>query len=104
MSIPAPRVGGRTHVGSGGGAEAEMDALARLIQRAMTRRGVSAEVVAARTGIRTPRIKAFAEDGAAGPVRPTEEELDALALMLSLPAGELLAAGGRDVRRAGATS
>ncbi|MFH9656914.1 XRE family transcriptional regulator [Streptomyces sp. NPDC017248] len=74
-----------------------MDALARLIQKAMHRKRMSAEAVALRTGIRTPRVKAFAEDGAEGPVRPTEEELTALARMLSLPATEVLvAARGTD--------
>ncbi|WP_231904934.1 XRE family transcriptional regulator [Streptantibioticus cattleyicolor] len=63
----------------------------------MSRRGLSAEAVAARTGIRTPRIKAFGEDGATGPVRPTEEELSALATLLSLPTAEVLVAAGTHV-------
>ncbi|MFD0544772.1 helix-turn-helix transcriptional regulator [Streptomyces mexicanus] len=68
-----------------------MDALARLIQKAMRHNGMSAERLAVLTGIRAPRVKAFAEDGANGPVRPTDEELVALATKLSLPTSEVLA-------------
>ncbi|PZG75311.1 hypothetical protein C1I97_37465 [Streptomyces sp. NTH33] len=42
--------------------------------------------------IRAPRIKAFIEDGAEGPIRPTPEELAELATTLSLPLHEVLAA------------
>lgn len=82
-----------------------MDALAQLIQQAMRRQHMSAEAIAVGTGIRTPRIKAFAEDGAMGPVRPTEEELTALAAMLSMRTADVLvAAYATGPSRVGATS
>ncbi|MBL1103486.1 XRE family transcriptional regulator [Streptomyces sp. 5-8] len=59
--------------------------LAELLADAMRRQHLSAEALAYATGIRAPRIKAFAEDGAEGPIRPTREELTELARALSLP-------------------
>lgn len=59
--------------------------LSQLLQQTMRRRHLNAQALAARTGIRTPRIRVFAEDGAHGPVRPTEEELVELAEALALP-------------------
>lgn len=60
--------------------------LSQLLQQTMRRRHLTPQAIADRTGIRTPRIRAFAEDGADGPVRPTEEELAELATALALPA------------------
>ncbi|WP_251070968.1 helix-turn-helix transcriptional regulator [Streptomyces sp. ISL-96] len=56
----------------------------------MHRRHLTAQALAERTGIRTPRIRAFAQDGASGPVRPTEQELAELADALGLPLSEVL--------------
>lgn len=63
-----------------------MDDLSQLLQQTMRRRHLTAQAIADKTGIRTPRIRAFAEDGAEGPVRPTDEELAELAGALALPA------------------
>ncbi|MGW7272751.1 XRE family transcriptional regulator [Streptomyces sp. NPDC054864] len=63
-----------------------MDDLSQLLQQTMRRRHLTPQAIADKTGIRTPRIRAFAEDGADGPVRPTEEELAELAGALALPA------------------
>ncbi len=62
-----------------------MAKLSQLLQQTMRRRRLNAQALADRTGIRTPRIRVFAEDGARGPVRPTEEELAELAEALALP-------------------
>ncbi|MEU7658317.1 hypothetical protein [Streptomyces lincolnensis] len=62
-----------------------MAELSQLLQQTMRRRRLNAQALAARTGIRTPRIRVFAEDGARGPVRPTEQELAELAEALGLP-------------------
>ncbi|MFD9426905.1 MULTISPECIES: hypothetical protein [unclassified Streptomyces] len=62
-----------------------MDDLSQLLQQTMRRRHLTPQAVADKTGIRTPRIRAFAEDGAEGPIRPTEEELSELAGALALP-------------------
>ncbi|MEU2930658.1 XRE family transcriptional regulator [Streptomyces sp. NPDC007251] len=67
-----------------------MDDLARLIQHTMRRRHLTAQAVAEQTGIRTPRVKAFAEDGANGPIHPTDDELRELARTLSLPLSAVL--------------
>ncbi|WP_078965950.1 helix-turn-helix domain-containing protein [Streptomyces aureocirculatus] len=64
--------------------------LGELLQVAMRRRHLSAETLASRTGIRTPRIKVFAQDGARGPVPPTEQELAEIATALGLPLTEVL--------------
>ncbi|MDX6364068.1 XRE family transcriptional regulator [Streptomyces sp. NPDC058274] len=69
-----------------------MDDLSELLQRTMRRRHVTAQGLADRTGIRTPRIRAFAEDGNHGPVQPTEQELVELAAALALPPPDVLAA------------
>ncbi|MFE9813072.1 helix-turn-helix domain-containing protein [Streptomyces sp. NPDC005548] len=69
-----------------------MVALEELLQTSMRRRRLSPQALAEQTGIRTPRIKAFAQDGAGGPVRPTEQELAELARALALPLSDLLAA------------
>ncbi|MEE4544063.1 XRE family transcriptional regulator [Streptomyces sp. V4-01] len=68
--------------------------LAQLLQRTMRRREVTAECLAEVTGIRTPRIRAFAEDGASGPVWPTELELAELAGALGLPLPDVYEAAG----------
>ncbi|OSZ56741.1 hypothetical protein OQI_31275 [Streptomyces pharetrae CZA14] len=75
--------------------------LSQLMQQTMRRRRVSSEALAERTGIRTPRIRAFLEDGAAGPVRPTHDELAELAAALVLPLPDVLAAAGIHRRLAG---
>ncbi|MBT2389212.1 helix-turn-helix domain-containing protein [Streptomyces maoxianensis] len=62
-----------------------MTDLSQLLQQAMRRHHLTPQAVADKTGIRTPRIRAFAEDGAEGPIRPTEEELAELADALALP-------------------
>ncbi len=67
-----------------------MDELGELLRVGMRRRHVTPQMLADRTGIRTPRIRAFTEDGAGGPVRPTEEELVELADALSLPRLDVL--------------
>ncbi|MGW7467014.1 XRE family transcriptional regulator [Streptomyces xantholiticus] len=67
-----------------------MAELGELLQTTMRRRYLSAQALADRTGIRTPRIRAFAMDGAGGPVHPTEEELVELAGALGLPLPEVL--------------
>ncbi|WP_138897578.1 helix-turn-helix domain-containing protein [Streptomyces chryseus] len=66
--------------------------LGKLLQVSMHRRHVTAQALAQRTGIRTPRIRAFVEDGADGPVHPTEQELAELADALGLPLREVLQA------------
>ncbi|WP_318199380.1 XRE family transcriptional regulator [Streptomyces sp. SCL15-4] len=77
--------------------------LAELLAHALRRQRLSAEAIAYTTGIRAPRVKAFIEDGADGPIRPTREELTELARALSLPLPEVLAAsrGRRTVVHAG---
>ncbi|GGT56967.1 hypothetical protein GCM10010271_70830 [Streptomyces kurssanovii] len=67
-----------------------MAELGELLQTTMRRRRLSAQALADRTGIRTPRIKAFATDGAGGPVHPTEQELAELAGALGLPLPQVL--------------
>ena len=62
-----------------------MAELSQLLQQTMRRRHLNAQDLADRTGIRTPRIRVFAQDGATGPVRPTPEELAELAEALALP-------------------
>ncbi|MFJ7073446.1 XRE family transcriptional regulator [Streptomyces sp. NPDC098781] len=62
-----------------------MAELSQLLRQTMQRRHLDAQALADRTGIRTPRIRVFAEDGARGPIRPTEEELAELAEALALP-------------------
>lgn len=68
--------------------------LSQLLQQTMRRRQVTAEGLAEMTGIRTPRIRTFVEDGANGPVRPTEQELAELAAALALPLPDVLEAAG----------
>ncbi|MDQ0846543.1 MULTISPECIES: XRE family transcriptional regulator [unclassified Streptomyces] len=64
--------------------------LSQLLQQGMRRRHLNAQALAERTGIRTPRIRVFAEDGARGPVHPTQAELVELATALALPLSEVL--------------
>ncbi|MFF8534427.1 XRE family transcriptional regulator [Streptomyces sp. SAS_267] len=64
--------------------------LSQLLQQGMHRRHLNAQTLAARTGIRTPRIRVFAQEGAGGPVHPTQEELAELAAALALPLSEVL--------------
>ncbi|GGW16571.1 hypothetical protein GCM10018980_19890 [Streptomyces capoamus] len=64
--------------------------LAELLADAMRRHHLSAEALAYATGIRTPRIRAFIEDGTDGPVRPTRQEVTELATALALPLHEVL--------------
>ncbi|GGT03153.1 XRE family transcriptional regulator [Streptomyces cinerochromogenes] len=64
--------------------------LAELLVDAMRRHHLSAEALAYATGIRTPRIRAFIEDGTEGPVRPTPKEVTELATALALPLHEVL--------------
>ncbi|MFE7776206.1 helix-turn-helix domain-containing protein [Streptomyces sp. NPDC057445] len=64
--------------------------LGELLQTTMRRRHLSAQALADRTGIRTPRIRAFAMDGADRPVHPTGQELAELASALGLPLPEVL--------------
>ncbi|MEW2086772.1 helix-turn-helix transcriptional regulator [Streptomyces sp. NPDC005283] len=66
--------------------------LRELLQTTMRRRHLTAQALADRTGIRTPRIRTFAMDGAGGPVHPTEQELAELADALGLPLPEVLSA------------
>ncbi|MFH8486737.1 XRE family transcriptional regulator [Streptomyces longisporoflavus] len=63
-----------------------MDDLSQLLQQTMRRRHLTPQAIADKTGIRTPRIRAFAQDGAEGPIRPTDAELTELAGALALPA------------------
>ncbi|MEW2287355.1 XRE family transcriptional regulator [Streptomyces sp. NPDC047841] len=72
--------------------------LAELLADAMRRQCLSCEALAHAAAIRAPRIKAFVEDGAEGPIRPTPEELTELAQALSLPLPDVLAAAGQDRR------
>jgi transcriptional regulator with XRE-family HTH domain len=67
-----------------------MHDLAELLRDAMHRKHLSTEAVAYATGIRTPRIKAFLEDGTAGPVRPTPAELTELSQALALPQADIV--------------
>ncbi|MCT9081340.1 XRE family transcriptional regulator [Streptomyces fulvoviolaceus] len=62
-----------------------MAELSQLLQQTMRRRRLNAQALADRTGIRTPRIRVFTEDGARGPVRSTEAEPAELAEALALP-------------------
>ncbi|WP_405724594.1 XRE family transcriptional regulator [Streptomyces sp. NBC_00028] len=66
--------------------------LTELLADAMRDQHLSTEALAYETGIRVPRIKAFVEDGAAGPIHPTSEELAELAQVLSLPLPDVVAA------------
>ncbi|WP_030722995.1 helix-turn-helix domain-containing protein [Streptomyces sp. NRRL F-2580] len=64
--------------------------LSHVLEAAMRRRHLSVQALADRTGIRAPRIKVFVQDGTAGPVHPTEQELRELAHALDLPLTEVL--------------
>jgi transcriptional regulator with XRE-family HTH domain len=64
--------------------------LSHVLKAAMRRRHLSVQGLADRTGIRTPRVRVFVQDGAGGPVPPTEQELRELAEALDLPLTELL--------------
>ncbi|MCY0943300.1 MULTISPECIES: XRE family transcriptional regulator [Streptomyces] len=64
--------------------------LSEVLQAGMRRRHLSVERLANLTGIRTPRVRVFVEDGAGGPVHPTEQELRELAHALALPLTEVL--------------
>lgn len=70
--------------------------LAELLADAMREQHLSIEAVAYATGIRAPRIKAFSEDGAAGPIQPTSDELTELAQVLRLPLGVVQTASRSD--------
>jgi transcriptional regulator with XRE-family HTH domain len=74
-----------------------MDDLSQLLQQTMRRRHLTPQAIADKTGIRSPRIRAFAEDGAEGPVRPTDEELTELAGALALPLSAVMTAGRPEV-------
>ncbi|GHD54176.1 XRE family transcriptional regulator [Streptomyces galbus] len=78
--------------------------LAQLLASAMHRRRLSVEALALATGIRTPRIKAFLEDGTDGPVHPTAQELKELADTLALPAESVTQEAHRAVAAAGQRS
>ncbi|MGR8006961.1 XRE family transcriptional regulator [Streptomyces hypolithicus] len=73
--------------------------LGELLRNTMRRRHLTAQALADRTGIRTPRIRVFAEDGALGPIAPTEQELAELAAALALPLSVVL-----DAAHAGASA
>ncbi|MET9116697.1 XRE family transcriptional regulator [Streptomyces longwoodensis] len=75
--------------------------LAQLLASAMRRHHLSVEALALATGIRTPRIKAFLEDGTDGPVHPTVQELRKLADTLALPAESVTQGAQRTVAAAG---
>ncbi|MFF3675818.1 XRE family transcriptional regulator [Streptomyces sp. NPDC002120] len=64
--------------------------LSHVLEAAMRRRHLSAQALADRTGIRTPRIRVFVQDGTAGPVHPTDQELRELAHALDLPLAAVL--------------
>ncbi|MDN3296590.1 XRE family transcriptional regulator [Streptomyces ficellus] len=64
--------------------------LGELLQVTMRRRHMTPQALAERTGIRTPRIRVFAQDGAQGPILPTEKELAELAAALRLPLADVL--------------
>ncbi|CAL9629990.1 XRE family transcriptional regulator [Streptomyces sp. NPDC050585] len=64
--------------------------LSHVLEAAMRRRRLSVQALADRTGIRTPRIRVFVQDGTAGPIHPTEQELRELAHALDLPLAEVL--------------
>jgi transcriptional regulator with XRE-family HTH domain len=66
--------------------------LSQLLRQGMRRRHLNAQALAARTGIRAPRIRVFAQDGAHGPVHPTPAELAELANALDLPLPDVLEA------------
>ncbi|MDJ0465469.1 helix-turn-helix domain-containing protein [Streptomyces sp. H27-C3] len=69
--------------------------LSQLLQQTMRRRRhLTAQALAERTGIRIPRIRVFAQDGAHGPVHPTGSELAELAVALALPLPDVLDAAG----------
>ncbi|MEV4231387.1 hypothetical protein AB0J81_30725 [Streptomyces bobili] len=72
------------------GQEKRMADLSELLQQGMRRRHLNAQALAERTGIRTPRIRVFAQDGARGPVQPTQAELAELATALALHLPEVL--------------
>lgn len=56
------------------GQKKRMADLSQLLQQGMRRRHLNAQALAARTGIRTPRIRVFGQDGARGPVHPPQAE------------------------------
>ncbi|MDX3573389.1 XRE family transcriptional regulator [Streptomyces sp. ID05-47C] len=64
--------------------------LSELLQQGMRRRHLNAQALAERTGIRIPHIRVFAQDGARGPVQPTQAELAELATALALHLSEVL--------------
>ncbi|MER7108664.1 helix-turn-helix domain-containing protein [Streptomyces sp. NPDC000229] len=72
--------------------------LGELLQVTMRRRHLTAQALAERTGIRTPRIRVFVQDGAQGPVSPTEQELAEIAAALGLPLDDILDAARTPAR------
>ncbi|MGW7461174.1 XRE family transcriptional regulator [Streptomyces sp. NPDC054797] len=64
--------------------------LSHVLEVAMGRRHLSVQALADRSGIRTPRIRVFVQDGTAGPLHPTEQELRELAHALDLALTEVL--------------
>lgn len=72
--------------------------LGELLQATMLRRHLTAQALAERTGIRTPRIRVFTQDGAQGPVHPTDQELAEIAVALRLPLTEVLDAARAPAR------
>ncbi|MEU9108777.1 XRE family transcriptional regulator [Streptomyces xanthophaeus] len=64
--------------------------LSHALEAAMRRRNLNVQALADRTGIRTPRIRVFVQDGTASPIYPTEQELRELGHALGLPVSEVL--------------
>ncbi|MGW5851238.1 XRE family transcriptional regulator [Streptomyces sp. NPDC055254] len=64
--------------------------LSHVLEATMRRRHLSVPALADRTGIRTPRIRVFVQDGTAGPIYPTEQELRELAHAFDLPLTRVL--------------
>ncbi|MGW0842821.1 XRE family transcriptional regulator [Streptomyces sp. NPDC002787] len=79
-----------------------MNGLARILRDAIRRQHRSVATIAYAAGIREPRVRAFIEDGAAGPIRPTPEELMELSRVLTLSQAAVLEASRSDLQQAGA--
>ncbi|MFF1411895.1 XRE family transcriptional regulator [Streptomyces sp. NPDC058289] len=64
--------------------------LPHVLEAAMRRLHLSVQTLADRTGIRTPRIRVVVQDGTAGPIKPTQQELRELTHALGLPVSRVL--------------
>ncbi|MFJ3204693.1 XRE family transcriptional regulator [Streptomyces sp. NPDC086989] len=64
--------------------------LSHVLEAAKRRPHLSVQALADSTGIRTPGIRVFVQDGTTGPIHPTAQELRERARALDLPVSDVL--------------